>query len=187
LLDQELQFLSDDPVKWGIFNGWLWLHALGRIVDEDSAAGLSRTWIDEWQLGRLVASGLLDLGLDQGAVDWVIATIKPLVSHQHWFSQGTSEQEGAYGILRRWLSDVEVQRVLQVNRHRDVLWFNREAFEQWLDWMMLIAALDLTTAPEAPSEAIGPLLSSCRALIARLRQAAQESGYRVSQLLDAAR
>jgi hypothetical protein len=87
-------------------------------------------------------------------------------------------------VLRTWLSDREVQTFLNVNRYRDVLWYNKEAFEELVWWMFVVAVLDLaeTTEPAALPTAI----STCYKVIQRLQQAEAVSDYQVEKLVEAA-
>ncbi len=50
---------------WGTLFSWVFVHSLGRIVSDDDAAATTRSWIDEWLLGRLIARVLHDLGLEE--------------------------------------------------------------------------------------------------------------------------
>ena len=111
-------------------------------MDEANFEQISRSWIDEWLLGKIIAGTLRDLGLDNGTAWWAVTTIKILTSHQRWFEMQTVEKkERVYRVLESWLKDDEVQQFLQVNRYQDVLWFNKEAFEQLLWWMLLLAVV----------------------------------------------
>jgi hypothetical protein len=119
-------------------------------------------------------------------------TIKVLTTHQRWFELGETPENRAYQVLRSWLEDDEVQRFLRVNRYQDVLWFNEEAFEQLLWWMMVVATVDIaahpeqaTASPASPSAA--EAIAACYEVIEELRQAEEASSYRVERLLEAAR
>jgi len=180
--------LGDDPTAWPILLGWLFTHALGKVVDEANAAQISRSWIDEWRLGKIIANALLDLGLDEGASWWAVATIKVLITHQRWFeTEAPDGTEQAYLVLESWLKDDEVQRLLRVNRHQGVLWFNKEAFEQLLRWMLLVAVVTLGADPLRPADETAREIGVCYGIVKQLQRAEEESGYQVERLLEAAR
>jgi len=113
--------------KLWTFLSWLFIHALGKIVNQKDFAGVSRSWIDEWRLGRSIAEVLAGLGLDQEAAWRAVALTKLLTTHQRWF-----EEKRACQVLESLLKDNEVQQFLQVNRYNDILWFNNEAFDDLL-------------------------------------------------------
>ncbi|HZG69306.1 MAG TPA: hypothetical protein VEZ12_21410, partial [Herpetosiphonaceae bacterium] len=55
---------AGDPAVWGALLSWLFTQSLGRVAGEEGYEQQSRTWIDEWLLGKIIAGTLQDLGLD---------------------------------------------------------------------------------------------------------------------------
>jgi glycosidase len=179
--------LDHDLPAWGTLLGWVFTHALGKVVAESDAAQISRSWLDEWLLARIVESSLWDLGLDQEAALQASALIRVLTAHQAWFRDEAPGQDRAYQVLVSWLRDSEVQRLLGVNRYQGILWFRQESFDQLLDWMLLVAAIDsVAVQGRAAQETAREIVEQYR--IAReLHQAEQASGFQVERLLEAAR
>ena len=178
--------LGQDPAAWGTLLGWLFTHTLGRVVDEEAYEQQSRSWLDEWLLGRIVASALQDLGLDEAGAQWSVATIKLLITHQRCIEPAVPEERRAYWALHTWLQDAEVQRFIQVNRYHDVLWFNKEAFDQFLGWLLSVAVIRIAADPlRAPDEVAAEVLT-CYQMMAELHQAEKASGYQLEKLLDLA-
>jgi len=157
------------------------------VSGDEQAAQRSRSWLDEWLLGRIVTNALHDFGLDDGASSWAISLIKPLITHQRWFAGQISGEPHPFRILRSWLGDEDVQQVLQVNRYRDMLWFNKEAFDQLLHWMLAIATIDVLAAPGSSADETAQKMLSCASVVRRLQQAGEDSEYQVAKLLEAAR
>jgi hypothetical protein len=165
--------------------------------------------MDEWLLGKLVAGALQDLGLDEAEAWWAVGTVKILINHQDWHKLETSrtdsppveerqaatarptpaqeQAERAYGTLVSWLRDPEVQQFLQVNRYRGLLWFNHEAFEQLLGWMLSVAAVDISAGTERSQDEIAQELADCYDIVKRLQQAEESSEYQVVKLMEAAK
>jgi len=104
---------------------------------------------------------LLDLGLDQAAAWQAVAVVKSLTTHQRWFGQELDRPAGKRGrkqiaaerarrVLTTLLQDGEIQQFLLVNRYQGVLWFNKEAFERVVWWMLFLAVVEISaTRPEA--------------------------------------
>lgn len=190
-----LEYL-DARAGWATLFSWAVIHPLGALSDPTEAAQLSRSWIDELLLGKLMADVLRTVGVDDEDAWRQVHLIKLLVSHQNWFvgevvspkeTQSTgASQSKAYRILHRWLADDEVQWFLGVNRHQGVLWFNKEAFEELLWWMSTIAVVKVVADVES-TEAILDAVGAQYQIIAQLLHAADESGYQVEALLDVAR
>ncbi len=179
--------LDDDPQAWGILFGWLFTHALGKVVDEGDFKRQSRSWMDEWLLGKLVAGALQDLGLDEGSARWSVGVAKILISHQHWYELEAPKKERAYQVLVSWLKDSEVQQFLQVNRYRGVLWFNKETFDQLLGWMLTLAAVEISADPELSTDDVAQEIVACYDVVKVLQQAEGASEYQVVKLMEAAK
>jgi glycosidase len=179
--------LDDDPAYWGTLLGWVFSHALGKIVAEEDFAAQSRSWIDEWLLGKLLTGEFQRLGLDQDAAWWAVGTIKILVSHQNWYEIEADDGEQAYQTLVSWLRDGEVQQFLRVNRYGGVLWFNHEVFEEMLDWMMAVATIQISADPDLTKAAAKKKLAACQQVVDRLREAEEDSEYQVVKLMEAAK
>ncbi|MEO7912816.1 MAG: alpha-amylase, partial [Roseiflexaceae bacterium] len=166
---------------WNCLFGWVFIHALGKITGSADFAEQSRSWMDEWLLGRIVAGTLCELGDDQQQAALSVMVIKRMTSHQSWFE--TPELEHAYQLLEALLSDAEVQQILRVNRYQDVLWFDKHAFERLLWWMLAVAVVSISAGDRmATIDAVGTIGAAYRT-IAQLRAAAEASGYQVEKLL----
>ncbi|RLC91556.1 MAG: glucose-1-phosphate adenylyltransferase [Chloroflexi bacterium] len=176
--------LGDDVATWGTLLGWLFTHVLGKMVDKAAFEQVSRSWIDEWLLGKIIAAALRDLGLDEDAAWRAVTTIKILTSHQRWFETQASKKKRAYQVLESWMRDDEVQQFLRVNRYRGILWFNKEAFEQLLWWMLLVAVVAISANPLRPAAEVAREIVAAYDVVRKLRRAEEESGYQVETLLE---
>jgi len=175
--------LTDNPATWGTLYGWLLVHALGKVMANEEFEETSRSWIDEWLLGRILAGAMQDMGVEENDCERAVVAIELLTTHQHWFTTIDSP----YQVLSRWLEDPEIQRFLGINRHQGVLWFNKESFERLLCWKHVMAALMLSADPAIPREDVARRMLACYQTLAHLRRAAENSGYQVERLLDSAR
>ena len=158
---------------------WLIVHALGKVANQKDFSEMSRSWIDEWRLGKTIVSVLGELGLDHTASWGSIILIKLLTSHQGWFVG-----KKAYQVLVSLLKDNEVQQFLQINRYNDILWFNREAFDDLLSWLMILAAVEISSDPQRPANRVAKDLEDLYEMTQKLEEAAKTSGYQVEKLLE---
>jgi len=154
-------------------------------VSETGFAQTSRAWIDEWLLGKTIAGAMRDLGMDESAAWRAVETIKLLTGHQRWHEMETSRTKRAREVLRAWLSDGDVQRFLKVNRYEDVLWFNKEAFDQLLWSMFAIATVAISADLSRPANQIAEEIVACYDTIRTLQRAEEKSGYQIERLLEA--
>jgi hypothetical protein len=180
---QEVQArLTGDLWIWGSIFGWVFVHALGQIGAEADAAEQSRSWIDEWLLGRIIAGALQDIGVDEGSAARGVLVIKRITSHQRWFE--APDAEGTYKILESLLQDREVQQRLRVNRYQGILWFDKDAFERLLWWLLLVAVVTIAADPLRPADEASEAIAGCYDTVKRLQEAAGRSGYQVEKLLE---
>ena len=177
--------LPEITFLWGSLLGWWCVHSLGKMVGQADFEGQSRSWIDEWLLGKVMAAALQDLGLDEPRAWWTVALVKLLTTHQQWYATATPDvRSQAYRILESLLKDDQARQFLRVNRHRGILWFNQESFEELLWWLMLLATVQIGADPQAVDEAAEEILA-CYEVIQLLRQAGEKSEYQVEKLLNA--
>jgi glycosidase len=179
--------LDEDPAAWGALLAWCFTHALGEASGEADAQQRSRTWMDEWLLGKIVAGTLQDLGLSEQAAWQAVAVVNMLISHQGWCRIQAPRKERAYQVLVSWLADGEVQQSLQVNRYGGILWFNHEAFGHLLGWMLTLAVVEISADPALAPEEVAREIVGCYDAIKGLQEAEEASGYQVVKLMEAAR
>jgi glycosidase len=177
--------LTDSTYTWVTLFSWLFVHALGKVVSQTGFVEQSRIWIDEWRLGKTIVSVLGDLGLEEEAAWRSLTLVKLLTGHQRWFDVKPSGQKRAYAILESLLKDGEVHKFLQVNRYHDILWFNKEAFGELLWWLMMAAALAISSDPLRPVNTVVEELKGCYSMIQTLQEAEQKSEYQIEKLLVA--
>ncbi len=196
LRKEALPRLEGDLAAWGTLLGWTFTHALGKAFSDKDYPARSRSWLDEWMLGKLLVAALRDLGLGEAEAERCVELVKILVAHQGW-AEGLAKPGGtagsrlavapAYRALDSWLQDAEVRSYLRVNRYREVLWFHMESLGRVLEWMPAVAAIQNCAAPGRTPRQAGLQAAACARAIRKLRQAEKKSGYRVEALLEAAR
>ncbi len=172
--------LKDDLVTRATKIIWLCVSELGKVWGEEEFEQRSRSWIDEWQLGKAIGEALHGLDVDDLGAAHTLALIKLLTMHSRWYTlpqPDEAQPSQTRRVLTTLLADPDVQTYLHVNRYRDVLWFNKECFDQLLNWLTWLADLQ-------PAADTLPPFSSTH-IVAALRQAEAQSDYQVEKLLAA--
>ncbi|MFX1516199.1 MAG: alpha-amylase family glycosyl hydrolase [Promethearchaeota archaeon] len=136
-------FPSD--AEWSIILSWSFLHLLGKIIDPVDYELQSRSWIDEWGLGRIIEWTIKNLKKKTENVFQALVLIKILTSHQNWYISDVEPKFQAVHILRALMTDLEVQSYIQTHRYQNVLWFNQEAFENLLRWLFIISVINVVS------------------------------------------
>jgi len=173
--------LHFDQTACAILAAWLCAAELGGAVSPDHAAEISRSWIDEWLLGKIIAATLQDIGQDEASAWRSVLLIKLLISHVPLLEQ---PPQSLSALLQSWLADGELQRFLGVNRYQGVLWFNKEAFEAWLWWLSAATLVRRMTFEDNGNWLPGRTAQQY-ARFQNLLAVARAVGYQVERLLEA--
>jgi hypothetical protein len=178
------------PISYyGVLFSWIASHALGQMNSDNPQQVLqSRSWIDEWLLNKIIVGTFRDLGMDEQNA-WQATSINNiLISNQMWFDAYqqslSTEDNRVYHLLYNWLEDNEVQRFLQINRHKGILWFNKEAFDRFLWWMYVIAVVQIASMVSITEKKFSTFLNQCYRIIQQLRNAERRSNFQVELLLE---
>jgi hypothetical protein len=176
---------EEDRFGFGVLYGWAVTHLLGRLQNEDGAALISRSWLDEYLLGRILASTLSDFGLGEHRADEALQIIRLLTLQQDWFKLPDGGDGRAYRVLSAWMQDNEVQRYVGLNRYQGVLWFNHESFLSLLNWMMALAAVEALADAGTDAKSRRGDVAACHDVIKTIASAEMKSEYQVEKLLEA--
>ena len=169
---------TDEKQLWGTLFGWVFVRSLGKVVQTEDFSRQSLAWIDEWFLGRLIATTLREFGLTEDATWRAVATIKALTAQQTWYASEVTAKKRAAVALERLLGDQWTRQFLGVNRYNAIEWFNQEAFDELLAWLLvtetIIVSSDGVDVPEA--------IIAAYDVIKQLQDAEAQSNYQVEKL-----
>jgi glycosidase len=172
---------NGDPRTWGVLVCWLVVHRLGMVISTHGYEDISRSWIDEWLLNKIIASTLADIGLDERTTWQSIHLIKLLVSQPAWWNGAGTGQ--IHKLLVSIFSEIDAQHYLGVNRYQEILWYDRETFNDLLWWLFVMAVVDAIA--NQPTEMVIPAILKRFAMIQEIQKASAESNYQVEKLLSA--
>jgi hypothetical protein len=176
--------LTDSPYTWATLFSWLFVHALGKVVNRKNFGEQSRTWIYEWQLDKTILNVLRESGLEETAAWKSLTVVRLLTRYQKWFEATSSDQKRPPAFLEFLFKDSEAQQFLGVNQYNNIWWFNKEAFEEMLWWLMMAAALTIGSDPLRPVNAVLEELAGCYSIILTWQKAEEQSEYKVEKLLE---
>jgi hypothetical protein len=158
---------------------WLFVHSLGGLADGGGVREeISRSWIDEWLFGRIIAETLKDLGYDDKDIHGSQLLIKIFTSHQDW-----CKEKDPRVILDSFMGDSDVQFFLEVNRYQGILWFSKEAFEEVIAWMYFTGSVSIMSEKDGEEKVLLRELKRCFAMIEFLHRASLSSGYQLEKLI----
>jgi glycosidase len=176
--------LTDSTAIWATLFVWLFVHALGKVTRQTDFPGQSRTWIDEWRLGKAIMDMLSELGFEEGEAWGSLTVIKWLTSQQRWFEMRPLDRGQAHATLELLFKDEDLRQFLQINQHQDIWWFNKEAFEEMLWWLMMVAAVTIGSDPLRPIQEVVEKLERCYSMIQEWQRAEERSEYQLEKLFS---
>jgi glycosidase len=177
-------FFTEQKSRWQIWYAWILVHQLGAAVDPLQATEQSRAGLDDWLLGKILEQNFYELGLSFEEVQRIIPLIKILTTHQNWWQDAKDPEVTGYQIMQKLLQDGEVQSFLQVNRYREVLWFNKESFTALVDWLLNLAILEAVRAGKGNNQIICKEIKKLTELIEKFKITEEKSDYQLEKLLE---
>ncbi len=175
--------LKNNNENWYILFTWLLIHRLGKVVNPTSVAEESRSGLDEWLLHKIIEDNFYQLGLKDDSVHNGILLIRILTTHQQWWCLKNESPITPYEVISPLLLDTEARDYLQINRFRDVLWFNGEAFKTLSEWLFLIGFLDAEMSKIKTEKERCKLIVERYSLIRQIIKAQEKSEYQLENLL----
>ncbi len=173
--------LAEEKHRWYILLAWAFCSQIGKLKSPLEYREYSLSWLDEFQLAKQVTHILAETGLDGDEITQSILILRILFSHQDWFN--LSEELSLEEIFKNWFSDPDVRSYLQVNRYNDVLWYNRERFEELNWWLMVVTVIKEMGRKDSSYNALAELVLKLEKLIGVISKVERKSGYQVDRLM----
>jgi len=173
----------DHDQRMAVLFGWAFTSRLGELTGEDDWQEISYTWLNEWQFNKILANVFREFtGADDFQVTKMINMVNILTREGKLNEE--IKQKHLREILEARLSDPLLQRYLGVNRYQGILWYNKEAFEEYLWWLTTVNVIEILTHEEQPSHQVKKIAEIYK-IIKKLEEADKTSNYQVDELLDA--
>lgn len=168
---------------WLTLIGWIFTGNLGKIAGVEDAHGLSRSWLDEWRLSKAIYDSGMSLGLNEQQSSRSVSMVRILIEQQNWFEKNLKTP--VRQIMEKWLENDEIRRYLGVNRYKEILWFNQEAFEDFVWWMYLLSVFETLLTPNASASLFTERAILGFDIVQKLLKGLKISQYQVAKLLEA--
>jgi len=178
--------LATDDSQWTNLFMWLFIHRLGEVVEPASFVEESSNGFNEWLLNKIVEDVVYRLGWAGGDVQRTVLLLKILLRHQQWWKISSGKKQLPGELLQKMLRDPDVQSWLQVNRYREVLWFNKESFDELVTWLLIMAMIDILQSGglNKPEKICADVIKQYD-IINKLVLAEKKSEFRIDKLLNA--
>ncbi len=165
---------------WAGLLSWIVARRLGDLVTDPSGLA-ARELYREWHLGVAISEAMEDLGVPDWMATRAVAAVEMILAAEPWLASLGAAEDAWGELLSRLFDDPVGRRFLDVNRYQEVLWFNREAFNELIGWLVTAAAVRAVAEAEQARARIQRLTE----IADRLVVAADTAGYRVDALMAA--
>jgi len=155
---------------------WLIVHAMARIKRDTNYEQESALWLDELFLGKIIQRVLQNLGHDEGRAKRETLLIKILTNFATIF-RGNKERG------KRFLEDEWVKTYINVHIDEGIVWFNKEGFEDLINWLFIISAIKAIKDLGADTEELSLRIRQYYEIAENLINRAQASAYRYEQMV----
>jgi len=174
--------LLEDENTWLSLFAWSFLTPLGLLADNAKAPEQVVAWMDEWQLSHRLQQATENLGRDAYQVNRILLLTRILILQQNWFNQPLPPLRI---LMQSWLAVPEIRQFLGVNRYQEVLWFNKEAFEEFLWWMYTLALISTSGEPGVTSTEILEMTIKLSVLDRQMKNALKKSKFQIERMMEA--
>ena len=161
---------------------WNFIGQLGRTKTNDDAGVLSQVWAEEWQLYKTFSDTLVQMNFPEAEISHSLKALRLITGQQNWYS--LLGKKPLSEIAKAWFSTPEIQDYLQINRFEGILWYDRNAFADFLWWMAVIAFIHCEMKPNCTRSDSAETLLGCYSILQQLLKADQSSEYQLEKLLD---
>jgi hypothetical protein len=168
---------------WRVALAWLVTCDLGRITLSDAHGQQSAAWMDEWLLGKIISQTFQSLGCDEATACREADLVKILVCHRRWFPS-IRKQKRIGSNLKALFFEPDVQQSLQFNWYENVLWYNKERFDDLTNWLLVVSIVDLVAQAVTIDQEIARGIVERYETTQRVHKEAVKSRFRVERMLD---
>ncbi len=174
--------LNENKVNHFTLLSWAVCSQIGKLSGSEMYADYSIAWLDDWQLTKPLAEVLRGVASSEAEVQNQLLLLRLGITQQDWYDR--SHKAPLHEIFKDWFTDPDIQVFLRVNRYQEVLWYNREAFEQFAWWMLVIPISKALADPSVDRSRITEMMLDLYELISTLRKAEKKSGYQFEKLIN---
>jgi hypothetical protein len=176
------QGASGSKSRWFTLVAWAVVAHLGLLTNLNDPENQTLTWMEEWSFIRTLEEILQSYGFPHSEIQQCTLSLCLAVKFQDWYQK--SKNETTEAILKKWFSTPEIQSYVKVNRYNDVLWYNREAFNELLWWMAVIPLLQSQSDEKIDQATIIETVLGTFEIIKKLKARDKKSGYKVEKLVQ---
>lgn len=145
----------------------------------------------EWQLVETLRPILAQIHPTGELPEYWESLVHVTLAHHNWWRYVAAEtpERAALTAMEVLTADSNVEDFLHIHVHNNVTWFNREAFDRFIDWLIVLGAWHEITASVAAGKKlswkkIADETKGMNRLYQEWRDAEEKSGYRIDRFME---
>ena len=176
--------LAGSEPYWFTLLAWAFLSPIGKLISTRDHENIAVSLMDELQLTKPFSDSLREFGCSEDQVKELLLLLRIGVLKQGWFDQMKKLPLSA--ILKDWFSTTEIQYQLHVNRYQDILWYNREAFDELAWWLWILPILQTQGDKQTSAAGEAELVLTIHEIMDSINKLEKRSNYQVEKFLELA-
>ena len=157
---------------------WLVFRAVARVRGDGAKAA---EWVPAWTWDHVARDALQAIGVEPWRAHGRVATACALADELEPFIAATAARGGPAKLLARWLSSDPLRDLLRVNAYEGTWWFEKEACDELLAWLLAAADLSLRSDAMLDVHQRRTRMAACERLAQSMIEAAHASGYQLDR------
>lgn len=168
------EILAKDSTET-LFFQWLLLKDIGKIINQENHALITRAWIEELNWENIIQEVYTDQAQTKGHAQYHSDLLKDML-----IVPTIEDAYSAHNILQLFFGDVAMRRLLNVNTHKGIEYFNKEQAEKLVDLCLLITLTNAGASRSVTIKSINDKIDFAK----QIKSNFEKSGYQVAKLIQ---
>jgi glycosidase len=181
-LGNALEFVYNNVPPSTLLSIWLTVSKIGRLQDENYAAIISISWLDEFLLNKLILQSFHEEGYDDYSSDRHLLLLKILILLSNWL---TDYLENPVEAIQSLFQYQEVQKYIGINQYQEILYFHYESLIELLGAFYTAEILEISLWKNKNKTAIKKKLVTLYSEIEKIIKIAGKNGCKVYATIEA--
>ena len=182
LIEQMISHINSNELNIFILFSWIFSNCLKTDISKHSIYQ-NIDIIEYWSIDDHISDILLQFGATREDSLKYIMLIKILTRYQICV-KGLDEKKDLNKLIDVFFKDNDVMDFIGVNQHENIIWFNKESFEELLNWIFLIALIDYPIYKYPHSKNTNKMLSKYSKIFKNIQISAQKSDFKFNKFLE---
>lgn len=168
--------------RWYTLIAWALLGKIGNMAIGNKSIDTTLAWLEDWKLDQPLVEKLRTANVSEQDAQKFRYILRIAILHQDWLVKyrDLSIEE----LLETLFNSIEIRDFLKVNYFKDILWYDRDAFEELMWWMQITPMINEQTRPNSIRTNLAEIILQTEEIIKKIRVLHKQSDCQVDKLLN---